>query len=72
MSYMIIYSLPNCCDCKALKKYLTEKGVEFEDKIVSTQKDMEEIGNITGKTQVDFPVVVRGEEIICGLNYDKF
>ena len=65
-----IYSTPTCVYCVTLKKFLEEKGVEFEDIDVSSDeeaaKDMVERSG-----QMGVPVIEIDGEMIVGFDKAK-
>jgi len=65
-----VYSTPSCPYCVTLKKFLAEKGVEFEDIDVSQdQKELEEMVEKSG--QMGVPVIDLNGQIIVGFDRDK-
>ena len=65
-----IYSTPFCPYCLALKKFLEEQGVEFEEIDVSQdEKAREEMIKKTG--QMGVPVVEIDGEIVVGFDREK-
>jgi glutaredoxin 3 len=65
-----VYSTPTCPYCVTLKKFLKEKGVNFEDIDVSTnEKELQEMIDKSG--QMGVPVINIDGEIIIGFNRDK-
>ncbi len=70
MKKVKIYSTPTCTYCVILKKYLEEKGVEYEDVDVSANE--EEQKKMIEKTgQMGVPVVEIGDEVIVGFDKRK-
>lgn len=69
MSKTIVYSTPNCPYCNLVKDYLKQKGVEFEEKDVSTDRvaarQMIEKSGEMGVPQIDIDGT-----IIVGFNKD--
>jgi glutaredoxin-like YruB-family protein len=64
---VIIYSSSTCPHCVSAKNYLTEKGVEYIEKNVST--DMTARNELIKKGYMGVPVIiVDGEEIV---GFDK-
>lgn len=64
---VIVYSSSTCPHCVSAKNYLTEKGVEYTEKNVST--DMEARKELIAKGYMGVPVIiVDGEEIV---GFDK-
>ena len=67
MKKIIVYTLPYCGHCKALKAFLSRKNIEFEDINVDENNNAAE--EIIGKTgQSGFPVVDIGGELIIGFD----
>lgn len=65
-----VYSTPSCPYCVTLKKFLTEKGVEFQDIDVSAdEKELNEMVEKSG--QMGVPVVNIEGQIIIGFNRNK-
>ncbi len=63
-----VYTTPTCAFCPAVKKFLDEKGVDYEEiDITQDEKEAEEMKEKTG--QMGVPVTMMGEEIVIG--YDK-
>ena len=67
---VIVYSTPTCPYCVMLKKFLKEKGVEFED--INVAEDQEKAQYMVEKSgQMGVPVVDIDGEIIVGFNKPK-
>jgi glutaredoxin-like YruB-family protein len=65
-----IYSTPNCVYCNNLKKYLSEKNIEFKEIDVSKdEKELEKMISISG--QMGVPVVDIDNNIIIGFDRAK-
>ena len=64
---MTIYSRESCVPCHQLKKYLNSRGVLFTEKSVDDDHNLKELIEITGTLLL--PTVVKGNNIIRGLNY---
>jgi len=65
-----IYSTPTCIYCNTLKKYLSEKNIEFQEIDVSkNEKELEKMVNISG--QMGVPVVDIDGNIVIGFNRKK-
>ena len=65
-----VYSTPTCTYCVTLKKFLTEKGIQFEAVDVSqNEKDLQEMVDKSG--QMGVPVIDIDGEIIVGFNRNK-
>ncbi|MBS7658397.1 MAG: glutaredoxin family protein [Candidatus Bathyarchaeia archaeon] len=64
-----IYTAPNCPYCKALKKFLKENNVPFEERDVS--KDPKAVTELILKSnQAGVPVIEVNGRIIVGFNRD--
>ena len=59
-----IYSKPNCMACNFSKKYLTDKGVEFEE--IDVFKNAEALAMLRDKGFSQMPVVVIDGEFHTG------
>lgn len=65
-----VYSTPTCPYCVTLKKFLKEKGIEFEDIDVSkNEKELKEMIDKSG--QMGVPVVDIDGKIVVGFDRDK-
>ncbi len=65
-----IYSTPTCTYCIILKKYLDEKGVEYED--IDISQDEEAQKEMIEKTeQMGVPVTNIDGEFIVGFDKEK-
>jgi len=65
-----VYSTPSCPYCVAVKEFLDENKVEFED--IDISQDEESIKMIVEKTgQMGVPVVDIDGELIIGFNRQK-
>jgi glutaredoxin-like YruB-family protein len=65
-----VFSTPTCPYCYTLKKFLTNKGVAFED--VDVGKDENAASLLVEKTgQMGVPVISIGEEFIVGFEKKK-
>lgn len=65
-----LYSTPACVYCITLKKFLEEKGVEFEEIDISENKEAaDEMIERTG--QMGVPVIEINGEMIVGFDRDK-
>lgn len=69
MEKVKVYTSSTCPYCVMAKEYLAEKGVEFEEKNVQTDKEARQELMKMGYTGV--PVVVIGEEEIVGFDKAK-
>lgn len=65
-----VFSTPTCAYCVTLKKFLKEKGVEFQDIDVSqNEKELQEMIDRSG--QMGVPVVEIDGQIVVGFNRNK-
>jgi len=65
-----VYSTPACAYCVTLKKFLTEKGIEFEGIDVSEKEEfLQEMVDKSG--QMGVPVIDINGQIIVGFNKEK-
>ncbi len=65
-----VYSTPTCVYCVTLKKFLEEKGVEFEEIDISENKEAaDEMIERTG--QMGVPVIEINGEMIVGFDRNK-
>jgi glutaredoxin 3 len=70
MSKVKVYSTPTCTYCVILKKYLEEKGVEYEDIDVSQNEEVQK-EMIEKSGQMGVPVSEINGEIIVGFDKAK-
>lgn len=67
MAKVVVYSSDTCPHCVSAKEYLRDKGVEFQEKNVST--DVEARNELINMGHMGVPVIViDGEEIV---GFDK-
>ncbi len=65
-----VYSTPTCPYCEALKIFLEEHQIPFEDiDITANDANRDEIVKKTGKMEV--PVIEIDENIVVGFNKEK-
>jgi glutaredoxin-like YruB-family protein len=65
-----VYSTPTCAYCVTLKKFLKEKGVEFQDVDVSQNEQLlQEMIDRSG--QMGVPVLDIDGQIVVGFNRNK-
>jgi len=65
-----VFSTPSCPYCFTLKEYLKERGFDFEDIDVASNKEaLEEMSQKSG--QMSVPVVDIGGEMIVGFDKEK-
>lgn len=70
MPKVIIYTTPTCPYCVTLKKYLTEKGIEFEHLDVASNNEARE-DMIKKCNCMSVPVVDIDGKIIMGFDKEK-
>ena len=65
-----VYSTPSCAYCVTLKKFLTEKGIEFE--AIDVSENEAELQQMIDKSgQMGVPVVEIDGQIVVGFNKSK-
>lgn len=65
-----VYSTPTCTYCVTLKKFLTEKGIQFEAVDVSqSENDLKEMVEKSG--QMGVPVIDIDGQVVVGFNRNK-
>ena len=70
MSQVKIYSTPTCPYCDALKSYLKENDIDFEDiNVAENESAAKEMVEATG--QMGVPVSKIGDEYVVGFNKKK-
>ncbi len=70
MKKVILYTTPTCVFCPLVKKFLEEKGAEYEEIDVSEdEKARQEMIEKSG--QMSVPVVTIGDDAIIGFNKKK-
>lgn len=69
MSKVKVYSSNTCPHCVTAKNYLTEKGVEFEEKNVQT--DPEARKELMAMGHMGVPVLLIGGEEVVGFDQAK-
>ncbi|MFA5715519.1 MAG: glutaredoxin domain-containing protein [Candidatus Paceibacterota bacterium] len=70
MSKIRLFSTPTCPYCFALKRFLEEKGIEFE--VVDISSDMESQKEVIEKTkQTSVPVMDINGEFVVGFDRKK-
>lgn len=66
---VVLYTTPGCPDCAAVKRYLEQQGVTFEEKDVSQNEAwIDEMRRVSGVRIA--PVTVVGDEAFYG-TFDK-
>ena len=65
-----VYFTSTCPHCKAVKSYLTEKGIKFiEYDVLENQNAREEMIRLSG--QMGVPVTIIDEEVVIGFDHKK-
>jgi len=65
-----VYSTPTCPYCVALKQYLTDNNIDFEE--VDVSQDEEALDHMVKKSgQMGVPVVEIDDEMVVGFNKEK-
>jgi glutaredoxin len=63
---LIIYTQPTCQACQRLKKYLSEKGIAYQERDITTDEqafaDLQKLGLTTT------PIIFIGNEMIVGFD----
>jgi glutaredoxin len=73
---VFVYALSTCAWCKKTKKFLKDKGIEFEfvDVDLCDKEDLEQIKNDISKhgLSMSFPIVIVDDKnLIVGFREDK-
>ena len=69
MANVKVYSSNTCPHCVTAKKYLDEKGVEYEERNVQT--DPEARKELMAMGHMGVPVIIIGEDEIVGFDQGK-
>ncbi len=65
-----IYTLSWCPHCKALKEFLNNKGIKYEN--IDVEENEDKANEIIKKTgQSGFPIICINDEILIGFNEQK-
>lgn len=64
-----VYSNPNCVQCDMTKRWLTQKEIAFESKMIADSPEVYDL--IEAKGYKSAPVVVAGEVSWSGFKLDK-
>ena len=65
MEKVVIYTSPNCQDCRALKDFLSARGQQFIDKnIAEDRAAREELADKYGRLAA--PTIVIGDKVFLG------
>lgn len=70
---MIVYTSKYCSICLELKEYLSNKGVEFEERVISysDEKGNAHLMELLAYEGRKTPLIVIGEEVIHGFDKEK-
>jgi len=70
MKTVIIYTTPSCSYCKMAKEFFKEKGIEYKEFDVATDREKRaEMIEVTG--QMGVPVIEIDNAVIVGFNRPK-
>jgi len=69
MTSVVLYTMPNCPQCNATKKYLERDRIEYSTVDISTDEKAYELVSSLGYKQA--PVVVAGDTHWSGFRPDK-
>ena len=61
---ILIYSTPTCPDCRALKEWLSQQGIAFEERDLTDPKISAEAKSRTGVRVA--PITIIGNEVFYG------
>jgi glutaredoxin-like YruB-family protein len=67
MAKIMVYSQPTCPACNELKEYLKKKGVDFEDRDVTTDRQALDEMIKVHKVRVT-PLLITGDKRIIGFD----
>lgn len=59
----VVYTQPNCPPCNAVKRWLTARGVDYEEKPAT--ENLEYLASLGARSA---PVVVQGTKVVQGFN----
>ncbi len=65
-----VYSTPTCTYCIVLKKYLDEKGIDYEEVDISEDEEAQK-AMIEKTGQMGVPVLEYGEELAVGFDKNR-
>lgn len=66
---VVVYTKDNCAPCSGTKKFLTENGVEFEERNI--MQDPTAFDDLVAMNFNSVPVVVTPDSTFAGLNIAK-
>lgn len=69
MKKVIIYSSNTCSHCTAAKEYFKEKGLEYEERNISTDPQAKK--ELISKGFMGVPIIMVDEDVIEGFNKNK-
>lgn len=70
MDKVIVYTSTNCPHCRQVKGYLTDKGIEFEERNI--EQDDEYAQQVWDMGVRAVPLTVIGENRVLGMNTIQF
>ncbi|WP_152400097.1 glutaredoxin family protein [Paenibacillus cellulositrophicus] len=70
MDKVIVYTSTNCPHCRQVKGYLTDKGIEFEERNI--EQDDEYAQQVWDMGVRAVPLTVIGENRVLGMNTTQF
>ena len=62
--HILIYSTPTCHDCRALKAWLSQQGIAFEERDLTDPKISAEAKSRTGVRVA--PITIVGDDVFYG------
>lgn len=66
-----VFSTPNCDLCEQTRRFLTEKGIDFEHVDVTRDQDgLQEMRNLSRGAR-SAPVVSIGDKVVVGFNKEE-
>lgn len=68
-----VYTKASCAPCQAVKRWLQQKGIAFEEKDISEPENAAEAMKLSGYSIVPVVVVEKLDQlqVIAGLNYGR-
>lgn len=69
MKKIKIYSSSTCSNCSAAKEYIKEKGYDYEEKNVSSDKEAKK--ELLAMGYMGVPVIFVDDEVVVGFNKNK-
>lgn len=62
----VIYSTKSCTFCKQAKQLIEDRGMSYEDNLLSSTKDVEELSEKVGYSVKTVPQIWYGDKYIGG------